>query len=86
MSMSKRDFERLADVLGTAADVREAISLVALVCEESSPDFDRDRFLGRVESVRGRVNGRCRICGHGHDFPHANTCRHAGRFVGDKVR
>jgi hypothetical protein len=38
------------------------------------------------ELTRLRANGTCRWCEIPHGLPHAASCRHAGKRVGDSVR
>lgn len=48
MSMSKRDYERLAEALGAATDLEDAVRRVATVCEQGSDNFNPQVFTERV--------------------------------------
>lgn len=84
--MTQRDFEALAEALGKASNVQDAIGRVTDVCDQANGYFDRQRFLAAVGKARANAYGECAVCHAAHDFPHSLTCSLAGRVVGDKVR
>lgn len=49
--MTKQDFERMAQALGSADTLDQAIANVTDACAAGNPAFDRRRFEDRVRRV-----------------------------------
>lgn len=52
MSMTRKDFQALAEALGSADDVDDAVTQVANVCARSNTHFRFDTFRHAVQTAR----------------------------------
>lgn len=53
--MTKKHFEKLADVLGREKVSQQAVEMVMNMCADLNPAFDRGRFRAAVAQARMKV-------------------------------